>query len=707
MNPSPDRGKECLPPKKRESRQGSAEQHAPPDDFKPPVPLRSRPSAGRGEGNREAVDNDRALTNPIPHLLSSPPPLPTPAHTPTVPLPLPWPLAYSSVPLPLFPGQMSERRGPGSPSWREDPLSSTLPHHSRWLRGESPLTMPPSSSSSSSSSPSFKTPFPADSREMWSYLNSGRRDYNSSLFSPSHLFPFYPSDAGLAEVRHRYMGKRPNGLDILGSRTASTSRPLYAGDYGSDSSRVRLDVGGPHGSHTNGGRRPQDDLTGRIQPGSVFFSNSQAQEGHDIHSSLQDRDTHGLVKTSSNLFPNSPHRLGPDPRAGRGGGTMDTAGGLPAEAQVYYSHGSVYHHSPETQAYPPYSPSETPLYSMQREPAPRQHSLRNSPHSPLSLPNCHNRSQRDRERDQDKYREREREREREQERERGSSKDRDTEKDQEHDKDREQERDNERERQRDRERVRDRDRGRELSHGRYSHLHASPPAPNSPPPALLPHFTKGSLIELANGRLKRVEELRTEDFLRSADTSPDFHLSTCTVLLIAPSSAHGFNHLQVLLTDRNTQELLKVLAEYPFFVRDRGWSSCCPLRTTQLYGLPCRQLAEGDVCLALTPTSTPTHRTHARTSSRAARARLPTRVGGELGGFHREEMPPPPPPPPLHPPPPPALPPYPAPTAADPPVEEKPRLRKRRWSAPGTLPSNGSDETLPDLPHASKQMKRQ
>lgn len=50
-----------------------------------------------------------------------------------------------------------------------------------------------------------------------------------------------------------------------------------------------------------------------------------------------------------------------------------------------------------------------------------------------------------------------------------------------------------------------------------------------------------------------MEELRTEDFLRSANTSPEFHLSTCTILLIAPSDTHGFHHLQVLLTDRNTQ----------------------------------------------------------------------------------------------------------------------------------------------------------
>ena len=539
MNPSPDRGKECLPPKKRESRQGSTDHQVPLDEFKPPVPLRNRSSIGGGEGGREANDRDRALINPNPHLLHTPPPLPAPA--PGLPLPLPWHLGYSpSVSLPLFPGQVGERRGSGSPAWRDDPLSSPLTHHSRWLRGEGPLSLPPSPSSSSTSS--FKTPFPADSREMWSYINSSRRETSSSLFSPSYLFSphsLYPQEPSLVEARHRYLGKRPNGLDGPGSRTVSTSRPLLTGDYGNDSSRTRLDIS-PHSSHTNGGRRQQEDLTPRGHSGGPFLSDSQAQEVSEPHSSLQDRHPHGIVKTSSNLLSTSPHPLGLVPRASRGG-LLDPLGATPAEAQIYYSLGSVCHPSPQAQAYPLYSPSGTPLYNLHREPGPRQHNLRNSPHSPVGL-NSHDRSQRDRDRDRDRDQERDRDKVLQRDRERG--KDKDKEKHLQHDKD--QERDSERERRRDRER----DRGRELS---PSHHHTSPPALHQSPPALLPHFTKGSLIELASGRLKRVEELRTEDFLRSADTSPEFHLSTCTVLLISPSSSQGFSHLQVHLTDLNTQ----------------------------------------------------------------------------------------------------------------------------------------------------------
>ncbi|XP_061559029.1 uncharacterized protein zmp:0000000926 [Phycodurus eques] len=647
MNPSPDRGKECLPPKKRESRQGSSEHYLPPpDEFKPPVPFRSRTNVGRGESSREVGERQRALTTPNPHLLQTPPPLPAPA-----PLHLPWPLSYtSSVSLPVFQGHVVERRGSGSPAWRDDPLSTPLPHHSSWLRAEGPLSSP-------SSTCSFKTPFPADSREMWSYINSGRRDYSSSLFSSSYLFghsSLYPHEPSLVEARHRYLGKRPNGLEGSGSRTASASRPLLTGEYSPDSIRSRLETS-PQSSHSNGGRRQQENLTPHAQSGAPFFSDFQAQEGHVPHSSLQDRHRQRIQT--------SPHLLGQDPRAGKEG-LLDTVGAPSAEAHIYYSLGSVCQPSPQTsQSCSLHSPSGTPLYNLQVEPGPKKYNPRNSPNSPQGLLNSHDRSQKDHDRDQVKDREKTVHRDRE----------------------------------------RGKDKEKHLKHNR-DQVHTSPPTLHPSPPALLPHFTKGSLIELASGQLKQVEELQTEDFLRSADTSPEFHLSTCTVLLISPSSTPGVSHLEVHLTDRNTQELLKVLVEYPFFVQDQGWSSCCPRRTTQLYGLPCRQLTEGDVCLALTPTPKQLHRTHVRYSSRVqCKQNLSRAVAGGSSSSHREKMPPPPPPPPLYQHPPPTGPPHT--TAAKPQTQELGRPRKRRWSAPDVLPSTGTDESLLDLPQGSKLMK--
>lgn len=53
--------------------------------------------------------------------------------------------------------------------------------------------------------------------------------------------------------------------------------------------------------------------------------------------------------------------------------------------------------------------------------------------------------------------------------------------------------------------------------------------PGSPPyyPA---HFTIGSVIDLGDGALKRVEELETDDFVRSAETSVELRLDTSTVI---------------------------------------------------------------------------------------------------------------------------------------------------------------------------------
>lgn len=49
------------------------------------------------------------------------------------------------------------------------------------------------------------------------------------------------------------------------------------------------------------------------------------------------------------------------------------------------------------------------------------------------------------------------------------------------------------------------------------------------------NFTRGSLIELSNGSLRRVEELRTEDFVMSADKSQDLQLADSTVVKILPA----------------------------------------------------------------------------------------------------------------------------------------------------------------------------
>lgn len=86
--------------------------------------------------------------------------------------------------------------------------------------------------------------------------------------------------------------------------------------------------------------------------------------------------------------------------------------------------------------------------------------------------------------------------------------------------------------------------------------------PGSPPPDsrapnrlpwLLPHFLAGSLIELRDGRLRRVEHLQTEDFLLGALACPDLRLSCCTVQSIAISTSSATSRLLILLHDQQSQ----------------------------------------------------------------------------------------------------------------------------------------------------------
>lgn len=58
------------------------------------------------------------------------------------------------------------------------------------------------------------------------------------------------------------------------------------------------------------------------------------------------------------------------------------------------------------------------------------------------------------------------------------------------------------------------------------------------------NFTRGSLIELSNGSLRRVEDLRTEDFILSAEKSQDLQLADSTVVKILSTN----NNTYVMIT---------------------------------------------------------------------------------------------------------------------------------------------------------------
>ncbi|XP_025855115.1 ataxin-1 [Vulpes vulpes] len=125
-------------------------------------------------------------------------------------------------------------------------------------------------------------------------------------------------------------------------------------------------------------------------------------------------------------------------------------------------------------------------------------------------------------------------------------------------------------------------------------------SPAAAPPTLPPYFMKGSIIQLANGELKKVEDLKTEDFIQSAEISSDLKIDSSTVERIEDSHHPGVAVIQFAVGEHRAQVSVEVLVEYPFFVFGQGWSSCCPERTSQLFDLPCSKLSVGDVCISLT-----------------------------------------------------------------------------------------------------------
>ncbi|XP_003741399.1 ataxin-1 [Galendromus occidentalis] len=115
----------------------------------------------------------------------------------------------------------------------------------------------------------------------------------------------------------------------------------------------------------------------------------------------------------------------------------------------------------------------------------------------------------------------------------------------------------------------------------------------------LAHFKKGSVIRLGDGNLRTVEQVTTDDLIKSAEATPGVRLDSSKILRMeAASQAHA-----VLITFAVTSSKQEVSVETPvdrpFFVFNRGWSSCDPSKTLQKLGLQCHKLQPGDVCVTL------------------------------------------------------------------------------------------------------------
>jgi len=80
-----------------------------------------------------------------------------------------------------------------------------------------------------------------------------------------------------------------------------------------------------------------------------------------------------------------------------------------------------------------------------------------------------------------------------------------------------------------------------------------PSVPQCTTPHYPAHFTKGSVIQLANGDLKRIEDLSTEDFVRSADMSKDLCIDTSVVRGITPLADRGTVMLEFIVGQSQVQ----------------------------------------------------------------------------------------------------------------------------------------------------------
>lgn len=140
------------------------------------------------------------------------------------------------------------------------------------------------------------------------------------------------------------------------------------------------------------------------------------------------------------------------------------------------------------------------------------------------------------------------------------------------------------------------------------------------------NFIRGSLIELSNGTLRKVEELRTEDFVMSAEKSESLQIEDSTVVKIHQPSNNSncviitFSYennkskvsITILLMEKTAmnetfifclsqQVDIETRVEHPFFVYGQGWKSFNPQESFKSLKLECQRLQVGDICLSLKP----------------------------------------------------------------------------------------------------------
>lgn len=112
-------------------------------------------------------------------------------------------------------------------------------------------------------------------------------------------------------------------------------------------------------------------------------------------------------------------------------------------------------------------------------------------------------------------------------------------------------------------------------------------------------YKRGTMIELADGNLRRVEDMQTQDFLTCVESTPDLAVDVSQVVRI-DDRGNGNAYITLAVGRKKTNFLVETPLEHPFFVYHKGWSSCSPPLTLSRYGLQARKLQVGDSCVSLT-----------------------------------------------------------------------------------------------------------
>lgn len=74
---------------------------------------------------------------------------------------------------------------------------------------------------------------------------------------------------------------------------------------------------------------------------------------------------------------------------------------------------------------------------------------------------------------------------------------------------------------------------------------------------------KGAIIQLATGELKRVEDLQTQDFVRSAEVSGGLKIDSSTVVDIQESQWPGFVLLHFVVGEQQSKVSIEVPPSTP------------------------------------------------------------------------------------------------------------------------------------------------